>query len=198
MTPKSNFTRPLSQWNIPLHQKSNPISLRKAKPWYLYSYPIYPHSFQGNLLWMIPSTTFRAKYLAEEVSVIISTLQTRRTRDRREQIIHVCQEDWIDALMLSHSACSSAFPSYSLPPKISFAYLPSSLNLPYLYFIHVFILIQVECVLIYSWTKTFTNVFQTHWDRGHPSVLHISCIQTLCLGPQLELEWSFCDHSVWF
>lgn len=38
---------------------------------------------------MIPSTIFRAKYLAEEVSVITSTLQTGRRRPRQGQITHV-------------------------------------------------------------------------------------------------------------
>jgi len=114
----------------------------------------------------ITRDTSKAKSLAEEVNIVISTWQTGRTRRHRQgQITHVCQESCIDALILNHSACSSIFPSHSLLPNITSPYLQSSLSLLYPYFTCISILNQVELVLlfIYSWTKTFINALKKYW-----------------------------------
>lgn len=198
MTPKCSLTSLLSQWNVPLpNRKSNCISLRKAKP-YLHSCSMHPHILQGNLWGMTPSTVFKTKHLAEEVG-IICTLPTGRTGHRQVQTAHVCDDSQISALMLRYRACSSAFPSLSLPPKITFPYLQSPLSLPYLYFICISTLIHV--LFTCNLTKAFANAAKTYWDWGHSSLLCIYCAQTLHPGPELQLvlyNSLFCTHSVWF
>lgn len=136
---------------------------------------MHPHPLQGNLWVITCSTVFKAKHLAEEISVTICTLPIGGTGHRQVQIALMFDDSQIDALMLWYSACSSAF-SLSLPPKITLPYLQSPLNPLYLYFICTFTLIQAEHVLFTcSLTKAFANAVKTHWDWGHSSVLCIYC-----------------------